>query len=341
LNGGTITYYTQSSPNGIAWSGFVAVSGSGQILSPVARYLLVQVVITLGPGGVTPLILDIIVGWSGGAGSIKYPLVSSFTFSFDSLMIDVQQQLADNLGGDSSILNDIIVQAEPLVLSGGSPTDLNGLTNVVWQGTIGTPPVNISATVPMTVAPGVYVFTPYISGGMDITYMTGANPAAAVVTFAGGAAGSWIFTSIHPTLPVLQITVTSGGQITGLTINGLTFSSASYLSAQEVIDTTSVARYGDRQLSIQNSWITSVAAAASIAAINLKNYKFPTAYISSCKVGLCPSIQLGDRVTVNDVNLDLTADYIVIGATHTIDLKSKDKANVETDLSLLAVPAGL
>lgn len=340
-NGGTIAFSTQSSPDGVTWSGYIATSISGQIMSPVQRYLQVMVVIILGPGGITPLILDITVGWSGGTGSIKYPLFSSFTFSFDSLMFDVQQVLADNLGGDSSILNDILVQAEPLVLTGGTPDDLPGLTNVIWNGTIGIPPVNISPTTPLTVTTGqILTFTPYISGGMDITYMSGANPQAAVVTFAGGAAGSWAFTNIHPTLPVLQITITNSGQISGLTINGLTFSNASYLQTQEVFDSVSIARYGDRQLSIANTWITSVAAAQFIAGINLANYKQPIAYIASCKVGLSPSIQLGDRVTVDDINLDLTADYIVVGAAHTIDLKSKDKASIETDLTLIAIPAG-
>lgn len=340
-NGGTISYSTQSSADGVTWNSFVPVSVSGQILSPVLRYLRVMVVMTLGPGGVTPLILDITVSWLAGAGSIKYPTTSSFTFAFNSMMLDCQQQLADNLGGDSSILNDIIVQAEPLVLTGGTPTDLPGLTNIVWQGTIGIPPVNVTPTTPLTVTAGqILTFTPYISGGMDITYMSGANPAAAVVTFADGAAGTWLFTNIHPTLPVLQITITVSGQISGLTINGLNFSNADYLQVQEVFDPVSIALYDRRQDTIDNPWITSTSAAAAIGAIILNNFRNPVAYLPSCKVGLCPSIQLGDRVTVVDVNLDLSADYICVGAAHTIDNKSGTKASIESDLTLIAIPAG-
>ena len=159
LNGGTIAFFTQSSADGVTWNAFIATSMSGQILSPLLRYLHVMVVITLGPGGVTPLILDITAGWTTGGGSVKYPLLASFVFQFDSQLLDVQQSLADNLGGDSSILNDIIVQAQPLVLTGTN-------TDTVWQGTVGTPPVSISNTdFPFAVVPGTYVgFTPYISG---------------------------------------------------------------------------------------------------------------------------------------------------------------------------------
>lgn len=340
LNGGTVTFSTRSSPNGVTWSPYAVVSASGQILSPVQRYLQTQVVITLGPGGVTPLILDITAGWVSGAGSIKYPLIASFVFQFDSQLLDVQQSLADNLGGDSSILNDIIVQAQPLVLTGATDSDPHGFTNTAWQGTVGTPPVDISATIPLAVTAGqVLTFTPYVSGGMDISFMSGANPQAAVVVFAGGASGSWTFSKIHPTLPVLTVTITGSGNITDLRIVGLTYQNASYLQTQEIIDATSIARYGDRQLSISNNWITSVAAAAAIAQIQLTNYKNPAAYIPSSKVRLCPSIQLGDRVTIVDSNLDLSADYIVVGNNHNLTAEKKN-ATIETDLVLLAIPAG-
>lgn len=333
LNGGTVSFVTRSSYDGITWSPYIATSMSGVILSPLARYLEVQVLINLGPGGVTPIVLDVTVGWTSGGGSLKYPLIASFEFEFDSQLLAVQQSLADNLGGDSSILNDVIVQAQPLVLTGTT-------SDTVWQGTIGIPPINISGSAPLAVTSGqVLVFTPYVSGGMDISLMTGADPAAAVVTFSGGASGSWAFSNIHPTLPVLTITITGSGNIIDLRIIGETYQNASYLQAQEVIDQTSKARYGLRQLSISNNWITSVAAATAIAQIQLKNYKFPVAYIPSAKVRLCPSIQLGDRVTISDANLDLTADYIVVGNNHNLSA-SKDNATIETDLVLMAIPSG-
>ena len=111
------------------------------------------------------------------------------------------------------------------------------------------------------------------------------------------------------------------------------------MQAQEVTDAVSIAKYGLRQLSISNDWITSVAAAARIAQIQLANYKAPAAYIPSAKVRLCPSIQLGDRVTIDDLNLDLTAGYIVVGDNHNLSV-SKDNATIETDLVLMAIPSG-
>lgn len=331
LNGGTITYYTSSSPDGVSWEGYMVVSPSGQILSTLARYLKVQVVIGLGPGGVTPIILDITVGWTSGAGSKKYPTTSSFTFSFDSSLLDVQQELADNLGGDTSILNDIIVQAQPLVLTGAD-------ADTVWQGTIGTPPSDISAGTPMTVVAGqIIVISPVISGGMDITNMAGGT--ALALTFGGGASGVFAFTRIHPTLPQVTISVTVGGTITDLRIIGKTFQNASYLQAQVAQDATSIAKYGDRQFSLTNPFITATSVASSIAAALLSNFKNPTSYIPSARVSFCPALQIGDRVTVNDVNLDLTADYIAVGMDHKISVSESD-ASIETDVVLLKVPAG-
>lgn len=335
LNGGTISFQTRSSSNGITWSPYASTSGSGLILSPLARYLQTQVLINLGSGGVTPIILDITVGWTSGGGSLKYPATSSFDFSFDSSLLDVQQSLADNLGGDTSILNDIIVQAQPLVLTG---TD----ADTVWQGTIGTPPTAISPSTPMTLANSTKVLVIPISvpGGMDISRMSGIDPAAVAVT--PGTVGnlSWFFTSIHPTLPVLALEWTGDGTITDLRLIGKTFQNANYLLAQEATDAASINQYGDRQLSITNQFITSPPTAAAIASILLANYKAPTSYIPSAKVELCPPIQLGDRVTVNDINLDMTADYIVVGESHEIDASSGSDAKIESDLVLLKVPAG-
>jgi hypothetical protein len=340
LNNGSTSFNTRSSPNGYSWSAWQPLTVSGFIQSPVGRYLQIQAVLDTNGQTGCPDILDITVNWTvGGAGGTlgthKYPAApSSFTFAFNSSLLDVQQGLADNLGGDTSILNDIIVQAQPFVMAGNT-------TDTVWQGTVGTPPSNISAGLPLSVTAGQKItIAPYISGGMDVSLMSGANPAAAAVTFAGGASGNWSFSSIHPTLPVLVINITGTGTITDLRIIGRTFQNASYIQTQEVQSAQSIALYGDRQLSVSNPWIVSAAIASSIANTLIANYKSPTAYVPLARVALCPSVQIGDRVTVNDTNLDLTADYIVVGEDHVFST-SNDNAQVETDLVLLKVPTGL
>lgn len=335
LNVGAIAYYTRSSPDLITWSAYEVVPGSGVIQSPVNRYIEVQV--TLDTNGLVgyPDILDITITWvlSGGA-SNKYPAPpSSFTFSFDSMLLDVQQEIADNLGGDTSILNDITVQASPLVLTGAN-------ADTVWQGSIGTPPTNISGSTPLTVVAGQTVTIPIVvSGGMDTSRMSGANPAAAVVT-AGTATVSWAFSSIHPTLPVLVLTVTGSGTITDLRVIGKKFSSAAYIQAQRATDATSIAKYGGRQLSIGNPWIVSATVAASIASTLITNFKDPTAYIPTASVRPSFSAQIGDRATVVDVNADLSADYIIVGLEHELAVNGMGGA-AETGATLLRVPTGL
>lgn len=335
LNSGSITWFTRSSPNLVTFSPFVAIGGNGQIQSPTARYLQAKVEIDLGSSSnPSPLVLDVTLNWNSGAGSSKYPPApSSFTFRFDSTLLDLQQEIADNLGGDTSILNDVTVQAQPLVLTGAN-------TDTVWQGSTGVPPVNISGTVPLSVTMGqVITLSIFVSGGMDTSNMSGANPSAAAVVFGAGATGSWSFTSIHPTLPVLVINVTNGGTITDLRLVGKTFSSSTYVQAQRITDADSVAKYGGRQLSISNTWIVGSQVASTIATSIVNNFKAPTTYIPKASVRPMFSVQINDRVTVVDINTDLSADYLVVGVEH--DLAVTDKAGTaQTDLTLLQVPAG-
>lgn len=335
-NGGTVTYETRSSPDGITWNAYVATGGGNAILSPVLRYL--QVRATLASPSLAsndnPDVLDITVNWVGSATSKKYPPPpSSFTFGFDSTLLDVAQELADNLGGDSSILNDVSVQAQPLVLTGAD-------TDTVWQATVGTPPVNVSAGDPIAVTNGqVLTIAPYISGGMDISKMGGADPPAAVVVFGSGASGTWGFSSVHPTLPVLVITVTGTGTITDLRLVGKVFQSAQYLQVQQETDPLSISKYGDRQTSISNQWVVSASVADQIAKTLLSNFKSPTAYISSCAVRPTFSAQIGDRITVVDDNLDLSADYVSVGVSHKFSA-SMESGDARTSLVLLKVPVG-
>ena len=334
-SGGTLSLYTASSPDNVTYTSFVAVTpGTGQINSPVARYLKIQAVMDPATSTAQMVIFDITANWTNITGSKKYPAPpSSFTFSYSTNQIDIAQELSDALGGDSAIVNDIAVQAQPLVLTGAN-------TDVIWQGSQGTPPTNISAGNPLSVTNGdILIYPIYVSGGMDISRMSGANPAAAAITFAGGAAGSWVFSYISPTVPVLKITISSSGNITNLQLQGMTFSSASYITVQQQKSLASIAQFGDRQLSITNSWIVNAAIALDIAQMLLGAYEEPFAYIPSIVLRPTWSAEIGDRVTVSNDNLDIDSDFIIIGIQHQFGVQA-EKASIDSTMTLLAVPAG-
>ena len=335
LNGGTITAATRTSPDNATWSAWLNVDGTGQILSPTNRYIDVQLTLAPSVTGASPTVQDYTVNWATGGGSVKYPSNAQYKFQFNDVNLDVQQQISANVGGDSSIINDVVVQAQPLVLSGNS-------TDTQWQGTVGVPPVKISVSNPLSVTNGqVLTLTPVVSGGMDISSMSGANPAAVVVTFASGGAGSWVVSSIHPTQPVVKITITGSGLITDLRLIGYAYQSADYIQAQEVTAPVSIANYGQCQVTIDNTWITSAAEALSIATLLVNNFQNPVSYIPSMDIRLMPSVQLGDRCTVVDDNLDMSQDYIVIGHSHDLQASSKETVSFKTNLMLMQVPAGL
>lgn len=331
LNGGSVTFLTATSSDNVTYDAFTAVSPTGQILSSAKEFIKVQVIINLsGDLLQTPTINDITITWLTGTGTPKIPATSSLTFSFNSTLLDIAQELSDNLGGDTAIINDVTVQAQPFLLTGND-------SDTAWQGTIGTPPLAVSGSNPVNVTNGqTLTYDIVVSGGMDTTNMSGGNPSAAVVTFGSSAAGTWSFTSINPTRPVLQIVITHTGTITDLRLTGKKFSSSSFLQSQNSTSATSIAAYGRRQLSISNTWIVSTTVAASIASTLITNFSNPVSYIPTCTVRPAFSLQLGDRVTVVDTNLDLSADYVVVGLQHSYSLET-GSGDVKTQLTLLKV----
>ena len=340
--GTAIAFYTATSADGVSWDAYVAVTNGAAITSAVKRYLkwkavLVCPIDAVVDGGsasnanvTTPYVFDVTINWFTGTGSPKYPTSVSYVFRSSDLLLDISQEYTDNLGGDSSIINDVDVQAQPLILSGTT-------ADTQWQGTVQTPPVPISGTAPLNVTNGqVLTYRLVIPSGMDTSFMSGASPAAAVVTFGGGASGTWAFTRIHPTRPTLQITITAGGTITDLRVVGKAFTSSNTQSVQRSSDTGSIKLYGDRALSISNPYIVNASIAASIASKLITNYKNPTSYVPGALVRPTFSAQLGDRVTIVDDNTDLDADYVIAGLNHQVSAGVSD-AKATTELLLLKV----
>lgn len=338
LNGNpasNLTVYTRSSANGISWTPYITTTSNFQPRSPVQRYLQVLISFTQSVlTGFSITVSSLQINWIGGSGDPKYPPApSSFTFDYNSNLIAVDQELADNLGGDTSIINDVTAQASPLRLTGSN-------SDTVWQGTVGNPPANISGTAPLPITVGVPItIQPYISGGMDTSFMLGANPSAAALSFGGGGAATWSFTQINPTLPVLVITPTVTGTITDLRIIGKVFSNETIQQVAVTQNAQSIQLYGDRKQSVQNKWIPTAQLAQAIAANIVSVFKDPFSYIPAFTVQPTFSIQIGDRVTVHDVNLDVEADYVAVGIDHDFQI-GVDSFSVQTTGKLLAVPEG-
>jgi len=336
--GCSIAWYTATSADGITFDAWQPVALNGPIISTPKRYIKYRAVFTVpqdsGVAGnanlTTPTIYDVTIYWFVNSGTSKYPSVASFTFNYDGNLFDLAQELTDSLGGDTSIINDVSVQAKPLILTGAN-------SDTQWQATTNVPAVPVSAGAPINVVAGqVLTYRPNLSTGMDVANMAGASPSGAVVTFGGGGAGTWLFKSIHPTKPVLEITITVNGTITDLRIVGKVYSSSTAIEQQRFIDSLSDKLYGNRQQSISNPWIINKVIALAIATRLVLNFKNPFAFISSCNVRPTFSLQLGDRVTISDYNTDLTADFIVAGIVHSlsIDVSSGD---VSTDLALIKI----
>ena len=336
--GTSLIFYTATSSDGITFDPYIVVAPGGQITSTVKRYLKFKAAMS-APEDIgtkadlsTPVVTDVTIHWNTTGGSQKYPQTVSFTFRYDDVLLNVDQQITDNLGGDSSIANDVTVQAKPLLLSGTS-------ADTKWQGTVGTPPVSISVTNPLNVTNGqVLTYDVVVSGGMDISFMSGASPAGAVVTFAGGATGSWIFSRIHPTRPKLVITITASGTITDLRIVGKSFSNSNYIQSQNANNPQSIRLYGDRPLQISNQYIINSGVALTVATRLLANYKDPTSFVSICEIRPTFSMGLGDRIRIIDDNTDMNADFIAVGVRQSIQA-SMSNGEAKTELTLLRVAA--
>lgn len=332
----SLAFYTATSSDGITFDAYVSVAPGAAIASAVKRYLKYKVVLTcpvdsgIYGNATTPIVTDVTINWTIGAGSAKYPASVSYVFADDGMLLGLEQEISDLVGGDTAILNDISVQAQPLILSGTA-------LDTQWQGTTGTPALPIAAGNPLNVTNGqTLTYKIVLPNGMDTSFMSGASPAAGVVTFAGGGAGSWSFTRIHPTQPILKIVITGSGTITDLRVIGKSFTNSNTIATQTAVDAASVKQYGDRPLPLSNPYIINSSIALSIATRLLQNYKDALSFVPSCVVRPSFAAQIGDRITITETNADLSADFIIVGLAHSYAL-NVESGDVKTTLTLLKV----
>lgn len=328
--GTQINYYIATSTDDITYSAWLAVVPNAAILSPLRRFLRWRAVFTkMTYTPIAPIIQAVTVNYFVGTGAAKYHTSVDFTMRYDGNVLDLTSEMSDSLSGDSSVVNSASVKSSPTTLTGTS-------TDQKWQGTAGTPAAPVSGSNTLTLTTGDNDFQVVVPEGMDISLMTGANPAAAVVTF-GTATGSWTFATIHPTKPVLRINITSSGTLTALLVQGKGYTNANTPVQHTSTDSTSIAQNGVRSLPVSNDYIINANVAVGVATRLVSNYKDPFVYIPSVQVRAYFNLQLGDRITLVDENSAISADYNVVSVTQSIDVSESD-ASATSDLMLVKIP---
>lgn len=336
--GTSVTYYTRTSDTGVgAWEPWEVATPGSAITSVVKRYIQVKIELSCpqddglhNADTTTPSVSQIIVSWYFGTGQNKWQSTVNFYFSYDQDIIDLQDQVSDNLGGDTSVKNYVEVSTAPLILSGAD-------SDTVWQGTTGTPAAAISVANPLTAAAGTLVYNLDISGGMDIANMSGVDPACVAITW-GTATGTTEIVFVHPTKPVLHIVVTNPGTITDLRLIGKTYRNTSTPYLATATDATSIARHKKRSDSLQNNYIINENIAQVVANKLILNQKEAPRWIPDMPIIAKLNLQPGDQIYVTEVNSGIAATYYAIGYNRKVQV-SGGTADLSMNTALMKIPA--
>lgn len=335
---------TASTAGGIpsaSWSSVTlnALTQQGQIPSAAAEFIQYRFYFDSGAD----------TFWSIYYTSIAWKLTSASgtirQIGYDSSMSDVKEKISDSLGGDSSVLNYIEVIAAPLLLTGTT-------SDVQWTATVGNPLGNISASNPMVVNTGTIQIQAVVAGGMDITFMGvsvtgtagnsyGAGGTTAFLVTFGTAAGTISISYIHPTKPIITLTITTAGTITNLQLIGQAFSNSSTPIDIVAGDKASQVRFKRRTNQISNNYIPNAAVSQLIANNQLILYRNPAIILSGIEVELMPSVQLTDLAQLTDYNLDLSTSqtWNISGITQEVTKDSSPTgATIKTTLAAVLLP---
>jgi hypothetical protein len=340
--GTSITYYTRTSDTGVGgWEAWVAATPGQPISSVVKRYIQVKIVLACpqddglhNSNTDTPAVSQIIVSWYFGTGQSKWSSAIDFNFSHDDTIMDLQEQVSDTLGGDTAVINAITVSTAPLILSGAD-------ADTVWQGTTGSPPGPIAAANPLNVSAGTITYNLDISGGMDISKMTGSGAIgtgftgpACVVCVGDMATGTAAISFIHPTNPVLTLTITGPGTITDLRVIGKSYKNNDTPYLATASDAASIAKHHKRTGDpVQNNYIVNANIAQLVANKIILNQKDAPKWIPSMPISAKLNLQPGDRIYVTETNSGITAAYYVIGFTRQVQ-----PGDLSMTVALIKVP---
>lgn len=333
--GASADWYTATSDDGVTFDSWVSASVNAPIASAVKRYIKYKVVLDipygLSTGGIpanTPTIFDVTLNYFTAVAQPKWSPVVNFYLTDSNGICDLSQQVADNLGGDTAIINDIAVTSAPQILSGAD-------TDTQWQGVAGSPPAAISAGNVLNVVVGTLTFNCAVSSGMDTSRM-GSGLAIAITW--GTATGTAAITYIHPTKPILTLTVTGPGTITDLRLIGKSFQAIETPYQALSSDAASIARHKKRHQDLSNDYIRDGSIALVIAQKVIANQAKPSIYIPKFEI-FPPRINMqpGDRINVINAQTGISKDYYVLGYSRFIDI-AEDGADAGMSLVLMDIP---
>lgn len=342
--GTSISYYTRTSTDGLSWDAWVSITSGNVIASAVKRYLQVKAVLNCpqddglhNTDTTTPSVSQFIVSWYFGTGQNKWRSSVSFSLNYNDSIIDLQEQVSDTLGGDTAVINHETVSTSPLILAGDD-------TDTVWQSTTGSPAAAVSAANPLVVSAGTYTYNLDISG-MDISKMTGSGAIgtgftgpACVVCVGGTATGTAAITYVHPSHPVLTLTITGPGTITDFRVIGKTYKNNDTPYQASASDAASITLHKRRSSTLTNNYIVNANIAQLVANKIIANQKDAPKWIPEMPCVPKLNAQPGDQVQITELQSGLShAGYYIIGYSRTMRV-SGDGATAQMTMALMNIP---
>jgi len=357
-SGTAINFFSRVSPDKITWGSWIALTPGQQDGTALQRYEQISFALHCPAEGgqqniyTTPILYSMSLSWHTGSGQQKWSPTVNFYLTDTNGICTLQQQISDNLGGDSSIINDVAVTSSPLIKEGAS-------TDTQWQAvsgsmtynsntqkwgllTTGVPQV-VSASYPLTVPIGTIPIQCIISSGMVPTDMliVSNDQSGHTITLGsstGTARGTVYFSFLNPTEPIITLHITTAGNITDLRICGPILQGIQTPYQSLASDAKSIAIHNRRHQDIQNDYFRDGSITDIVAARIIANQAYPTEYIP--KFEIFPprvNMQPGDRINVVNGQTGVSADYYVVGFSRSVEISDKN-ASAGMSLVLMEIP---
>jgi hypothetical protein len=298
-SGTSITYYTQTSTDGLTWDDEAAVDGSWHITSALKRYIRWVAYFATNNNTVTPTLDTVTIYYNSGGGSVKSFL--SFNLRYDDTLLDFGHSLSDEYGGSNQLYTRVTVKTSPYYLQ---------TTQKIWE-----------AQVPFSVSNGVaVVFNCELPDPCDTGTNMKLHINSNVCTGGSQSFGDMdvVFTK-QPRLLIISITPKYSGDVTAMYIDAQPYRVTGVIQSVSESAAALKARYGDRDFVYENEYIYVKATAALIAGNIRETYETPKLILDNgITTQFCPMVDIGSLVVITEKNTGVDGTFEVIGYTHTI-----------------------
>lgn len=267
----------------------------------------------------TPSFNSFTVHYKSRGGSAKFTNSPVFSVLYNKTMTGASQIITDQVGGNNYLITKATVQSNPTFLASASQTAWIGTNN---SATIGiSNPLNLPAGI--TTIQADFGSTKYETPQtVNITYGTAVGTATI---------------SNHPSKPILTINLSVGGSITALSISGTPFINSGAVNAVALAPQAIIDEFGENEDTFQNDYIDNIDLATDIANGRIAKFSAPIDWLQEVPMRFSPNLQINDRGTVVEPNLDIDDDYFVVGATDTLNGTAGETLTAETKLELIKV----